>query len=150
MSSARETVNQAIKAHADGDLDGFMALVAEDAVFRGPGGPGGHEVRGRAAIRAMVENEMAAWPARNYEIRRQFVDGDAVITEVFSTSTHQAELTLATGEKVAATGRTVTEEAVYIDHVVDGKIVDSVAYYDRHALLIQMGLLPVPATAAGV
>src|ERR1700737_2706956 len=137
MSGARETVNQSIKAYADGDLDGFMALVAEDAVFRGPGGPGGHEVRGRAAIRAMVANQMAAWPNDNYEIRRQFVDGDVVVTEGVSTSTHKAELTLA------------TEESVYIDHVVDGKIVDSVAYYDRHALLTQMGLLPVPATAAG-
>jgi ketosteroid isomerase-like protein len=149
MSGAREIVNQSIKAYANRDLDGFMALVAEDAVFRGPGGPGGHEVRGRAAIRAMVANQMAAWPSDNYEIRRQFVDGDVVVTEGVSTSTHKAELTLATGEKVAATGRTVTEESVYIDHVVDGKIVDSVAYYDRHALLTQMGLLPVPATVAG-
>ena len=149
MSGAREIVNQSIKAYTNRDVDGFMAVVAEDAVFRGPGGPNGHEVRGRVAIRAMVENQMAAWPDDNYEILRQFVDGDVVITEGVSTSTHKAELTLATGEKVAATGRKVSQQGVYIDRVADGKIVDSVAYYDRHALLSQMGLLPVPANVAG-
>lgn len=150
MSGARDIVNQSIKAWSAHDVDGFMALVAEDAVFRGPGEPGGHELRGHAAIRAMVENMIAAWPDENLEIRRQLVDGNVVVTEAVSTSTHSAELTLATGEKVPATGRTVVHKEVMIDHVVNGKIVDSVAYYDRHDLLRQLGLVPVPATAAGV
>lgn len=148
MSGAREIVSQSYKAWAEHDVDGFMALFAEDALLRGPGEPGGHEIRGRAAIRAMVEEQMAAFPDERFEIRRQLVDGDFVVTESVSTSTHKAEVTLATGEKIPGTGRTIVQEMVAIDHVVNGKIVDSVSYYDRYDLLRQMGQLPAPTAVA--
>jgi ketosteroid isomerase-like protein len=85
--------------------------------------------RGFAAV-------LMAQPARRY------VDGDTVITEVRSTATQSGPLTLATGERVEATGRTLRERGVYIDRVVDGKIVEETAYYDRHTVLEQLGQLP--------
>jgi steroid delta-isomerase-like uncharacterized protein len=141
MNNAREVSNAGYKAWADHDIDGMMALIAEDAVFRGPGEPGGHTVRGHAAIRAMANEQMAAWPDERLEIRRQVVEGDFVVTELVSTSTHKGEVTLATGEKVAATGRTIVQKFVEINHVVDGKVVECTSYYDRHDLLRQLGQL---------
>lgn len=148
MADPRAILEQTDRAIATHDVDAFMALVAEDAVFRGPGGPEGHELKGHAAIRALMEQMMAAYPNAEFEVVRRFVDGDTVISEVKSTMTHTGSLTLATGEKVEGTNRTVRGQELYIDHVVDGKIVEETAYYDRHALLQQLGQLPSPAATA--
>jgi steroid delta-isomerase-like uncharacterized protein len=142
MTDPRTVVEQSDKATAEHDVDAFMALVAEDAVFRGPGGVDGHEVSGHAAIRAMAEAFELAYPDMQVEVHRRYVDGDTVITEVRSTATQSGPLTLATGERVEATGRTLRERGVYIDRVVDGKIVEETAYYDRHTVLEQLGQLP--------
>ncbi len=119
-----------------------MALVAEDAVFRGPGGIDGHEVRGHQAIRAMAEAFELAYPDMQVDLHHRYVDGETVITEVTSTATHSGPITLATGERLEATGRRLRERAVYIDRVVDGKIVEETTYYDRHTVLEQLGQLP--------
>jgi steroid delta-isomerase-like uncharacterized protein len=148
MTDPRTVLEQSDKATAARDVDAFMALVAEDAVFRGPGGTDGHEVTGHAAIRKMVEAFQVAYPDMQFEVHRRFVDGDTVITEMRSTATHTGPITLATGERVEATGRTLRERAVFIDRVVNGKIVEETVYHDRHTLLEQLGQLPTTAAVA--
>lgn len=79
MTDPRAITEQADRANAKHDADAFMALVADDAVFRGLGGPDEHEVKGHAAIRAMVEGFYSAYPSGEFELIRRFVDGDTVI-----------------------------------------------------------------------
>jgi steroid delta-isomerase-like uncharacterized protein len=148
MSDPRTVIEEADKALLAHDIDAYMALVAEDAVFRGPGGRDGREDRGRDAIRAIVQSFEVAYPESHFEVVRRFVDGDTVITEYTSTATQSGPLTLATGETVEPSGKTIVERQVSIDRVVDGKIVEETVYYDRHTVLEQLGKLPAPATTA--
>lgn len=142
MTDPRTVIEQADTATAAHDVDGFMALVADDAVFRGPGGVDGYEVRGHEAIRAMAESFEVAYPDMKVEVRGRYVDGDTVVSEVLSTATHTGPITLATGGRLEATGRTLRERSVYIHRVVNGKIVEETVYYDRHTVLEQLGQLP--------
>jgi hypothetical protein len=148
MANAREIVNKAIEAYRERDIDAIMALTADDAVLRGPGGVDGSELRGHAAIRADAEEGFASAPNAEFEVLRQVAEGDTVVTEFKMTRTHTGPVTLATGEKIDATGRRIRQTMVSIDRVADGKIVETTMYYDRHSVLVQLGLLPEPATVS--
>jgi ketosteroid isomerase-like protein len=134
----RTVVKEMFAAWDKKDLDGVMARYSDGVVIRGPGGM---RVEGADAARQMFGTLLGAYDGGHSEVLQQFVDGDYVITEWRDITQHNGELTLATGEQVAPTGRTVTQEIVFIDHVVDGKIVEETAYFDRHEFLQQIGQL---------
>jgi ketosteroid isomerase-like protein len=52
---------------------------------------------------------------------------------------HTGDVTLVTGETVTPTGKRVVLDVLYVDRVVDGEIVESTAYFDRHSFLQQIG-----------
>jgi ketosteroid isomerase-like protein len=134
----RKVVKEMFAAWDKKDLDGVMARYADTVVIRGPAGM---RAEGADAARRMFGTLLGAYDSGHSEVLQQFVDGDYVITEWRDITQHNGELTLATGEHVAPTGRTVTQEIVFIDHVVDGKIVEETAYFDRHEFLQQIGQL---------
>jgi ketosteroid isomerase-like protein len=134
----RTVVTAAFEAWDRKDLDGVMARYADNVVIRGPGGT---RVEGADAARQMFGTLLGAYDSEHSEVVHQFVDGDFVISELREITVHNGELNLATGEHVSPTGRTVTQEIVFIDHVVDGKIVEETAYFDRHEFLQQIGQL---------
>jgi ketosteroid isomerase-like protein len=134
----RTVVKEMFEAWDRKDLDGVIARYADTVVIRGPGGI---HAEGADAARQMFGALLGAYDSGHSEVLHQFVDGDYVITEWRDITQHNGELTLATGERVAPTGRTVTQEIVFIDHVVDGKIVEETAYFDRHEFLQQIGQL---------
>ena len=118
------------------DIDALMSFFSDVIVIRGPGG---RKTAGKAAVRAQFEEHMTAYPDSHTEVLRQFVDGEHVITECRESSTHTGNATLVTGETVAPTRKRIVLDVVYVDRVVDGEIVESTAYFDRHAFLQQIG-----------
>ena len=142
MSEPKAVVNKALALWDAHDLDGFLALLADDAVFRGPAGM---DFRGKAALADLARRLFAAYANDRTDLRRQFVDGVFVITEARATSTHTGDLTLATGEHVPPTGRIVSYDYVQVDRVVGEKIVETIMYFDRHAFLEQIGQVPAAA-----
>lgn len=132
------------KAYQARDVDGVMATYADDIVVRTPGG--GHAA-GKAAVRDLTERLIAAYGDIKSEVLHRFVDGEYVISELRDVRVHTGELTLASGEQLAPTGKTITQEAVFIHRVVSGKIVKETWYYDRHEFLEQIGQLPQGAQA---
>ena len=54
----------------------------------------------------------------------------------------RADLTLPSGRTLPATGRELTIEGLDVLRVVGGRVVESRRYYDRLALMTQLGLLP--------
>jgi predicted ester cyclase len=118
------------------DIDAVMPFFSDAILMRGPGG---QKTAGKDAVRALFEAHMTAYPDSHTQVLRQFADGDHVITECRESSTHMGNATLVTGETVAPTRKRVVLDVLYVDHVVDGKIVESTAYFDRHALLQQIG-----------
>ncbi len=120
------------------DLDGVMARYADEVEVRGPAGM---HVHGADAAREMFGQLLGAYESGGSEIVRQFVDGDYVITEWRDVTRNNGPLRLATGESLPPTGRTVTQEILFIHHVIDGRIAEETVYFDRHALLQQIGQL---------
>jgi ketosteroid isomerase-like protein len=120
------------------DLEGVMARYADDVVVRGPAGM---RAEGADAAREMFRHLLAAYDGGHSEVLQQFVDGEYVITEWRDVTEHTGALTLASGDLVEPTGRRVTQEIVFIHHVVNGKIVQETVYFDRHAFLQQIGQL---------
>jgi predicted ester cyclase len=118
------------------DIDALMSFFSDEILIRGPGG---RKTEGKDAVRAQFETHMAAYPDSHTQVLRQFVDGEHVITECRESSVHAGDLTLVTGETVAPTGKRVVLDVLYVDRVVDGEIVESTAYFDRHAFLQQIG-----------
>jgi predicted ester cyclase len=118
------------------DIDALMSFFSDAILIRGPGG---QKTEGKDAVRAQFEAHMTAYPDFHTEVLRQFVDGEHVITECRESSVHTGDATLATGETIAPTGKKVVLDVLYVDRVVDGKIVESTAYFDRHAFLQQIG-----------
>ena len=137
-SDPRAVVTAMLAAWDRKDLEGVMAGYADDVVVRGPGGT---RVQGADAAREMFGQLLGAYDGGHSKVLQQFVDGDYVITEWRDVTEHTGALTLATGESIEATGRTVSQEIVFIHHVVNGKIVEETAYFDRHAFLQQIGQL---------
>jgi ketosteroid isomerase-like protein len=132
----KSVVTAMFAAWDEADLDAVMANYGDDIVVRGPGGM---RAEGTQAARELFGNLLGAYDAGHSEVLQQFVDGDYVITEYRDVNEHTGPLTLMSGEHVDPTGRTVTQEMVFIHHVVNGKIVEETAYFDRHAFLQQIG-----------
>ncbi|MFI5285069.1 MAG: ester cyclase [Candidatus Dormibacteria bacterium] len=132
----KSVVTAMFAAWDDADLDAVMAHYGDDIVVRGPGGM---RAEGAVAARELFGNLLGAYDTGHPEVLRQFVDGDFVITEYRDVNEHTGPLTLISGEHVDPTGRTVTQEMVFIHHVVNGRIVEETVYFDRHAFLQQIG-----------
>jgi uncharacterized protein (TIGR02246 family) len=111
-----------------GDVDGFAALFAPDAVIESSfAGPPGTPVRlaGREAIREYSRRMMAS-PLRleDFEVAKlyQTQDPEVVITEMRATGT------------VTTTGRSFTTTSVQIIRIRDGHIVHSRDFADPRIL----------------
>lgn len=122
MGAAREVVeklNATINAH---DLAAGRALYAEDSrLVPATGVP--IDLDG---LDAMMSVSIAAMPDLRMEILRVVESGDTVVTEEVMRATH------------AGTGKPIELGIVHITRVVDGVIVERVAYHDTAAILAQL------------
>lgn len=122
MTSPREVVerlNETINAH---DLAAGRALYAEDSrLVPATGVP--IDLDG---LDAMMSGSIAVMPDLRMEILRVVESGDTVVTEEVMWATH------------AASGKPIELPMVHITRVVDGMIVERVAYHDTAAILRQL------------
>lgn len=77
----RETVENVFALFESKDMEGFMALFADDAVVRDPHYPN-PEMKGKAAIRRGLEWAMGNMEQPGFTIRNLWIDGDKAAVEV--------------------------------------------------------------------
>ena len=87
-----------------------------------------------AAIKAVHQDRLDAFPDLRWTIERQLEDGDFVTTHATWRGTH-AETYLG----IAGTGATVCGEVIAIRRVVDGRIAETWAVADTLRVLEQIG-----------
>ncbi|NIP58907.1 MAG: DUF4440 domain-containing protein [Gemmatimonadetes bacterium] len=97
------------------DPERLDEFVAEDCVYRGPGG----EVRGREALREMCAELRRAFPDLRIRVDALRVDGDEVEVEWTMTGTHGGAI----GE-FEATGREVEMSGRHTEVVRGGRVVE--------------------------
>jgi steroid delta-isomerase-like uncharacterized protein len=143
MSFNRQLLDRYVELYNAGDLEGVMALYAEDSVQLMPDG----FFEGWATIRERLAVELNAFSQIAHRVE-SFVDqGDAFADEWTFVGTHTGPVTLPDGTQVAPSGKRIEIRGMEYVQVRDGKIVADNLYYDSMAVAVQLGLVPELATA---
>ena len=101
------------------DIDGFTSVLADDVVYRAPGGMSG---QGPAACARFFAGWWDAFPDAHVDVHAVHIVGD-----------------------IAATGRPVAVHYIHVLRYRDGKHVSFNLLFDRLQMLEQLGLIPAPA-----
>ena len=121
------------------DFDAAEACLAPNLVVHLAGAPGPLD---RATFLQFGKMYHSAFPDEQTTIADQIAEGDIVVSRMASTATHTGEF-----NGIPATGKRVTVSGIFIDRVVDGKIVERWGVFDQLGLLQQLGVIPAPEQA---
>ena len=139
--TAREAFEKGTDTFNAHDIDGFTDVLADDVVYRAPGGVSG---QGKAACAAFFAGWFGAFPDAHVEVHALHITGDVAIEEGTFTGTHDGVLRGPAGD-IPPTGRPVTVDYIQALRFRDGRHASFNLMYDRLLLLEQLGLVPAPA-----
>jgi steroid delta-isomerase-like uncharacterized protein len=94
-------------------------------------------VSGPQAILAYVAAVRKAFPDFKLTVTGTMQDGDRLIAEWSAVGTHHGEYL-----GIPATGKIVRISGVALNRIAEGRIVEEKVYFDRAAMLEQLGVLP--------
>jgi ketosteroid isomerase-like protein len=143
IREAFEKGTETFNAH---DLDGFTAVLADDVVFRAPGGMSG---QGKAACAAFFGSWFGAFPDAHVQVHALHLSDDVAVEEGTFTGTHRGVLHSPAGD-VPPTGRPVRLDYLQVLRFRDGQHVSFNLMFDRLLMLEQLGLLPASPPAEAV
>ena len=125
------------------DVEGFAAVLADDVVFRAPGGMRG---QGKPACVEFYGSWLYAFPDGHVEVHDvHFIDDVAVEEGTFS-GTHNGVLHTPTGD-IPPTGRPVSLDYIQVLRFRDGAHVSFNLMFDRLLMLEQLDLMPAATPA---
>jgi steroid delta-isomerase-like uncharacterized protein len=143
MGANRDILERYVELYNAGDLDACMELYADGAVQVMHDGV----FEGREAIRARLARDLATFPDIAYAVTSFVEQGDRFADEFVVTGTQNGPFPLPDGTEIPPTGTRVEIRGMELVEVRDGKIVVDNLYYDGLAMLAQLGLIPLGATA---
>src|SRR5680860_178383 len=85
----------------------------------------------------LIKGFLEAFPGLHHTIEDQVADGDRVATRIVVRGTHQGDLM-----GLAATGKDVAFNAIYIHRIEDGRIVEQWVVSDGLGMMQQLGVIP--------
>lgn len=139
--STREAFERGTDTFNAHDIDGFAEVLADDVVFKAPGGMQGE---GKEACAAFFGGWFAAFPDARVEVHDvHFVD-DIAVEEGTFTGTHEGVMHAPTGD-IPPTGKSVEIDYIQVLRIRDGKHASFSLMFDRLLMLEQLGLVPVAA-----
>lgn len=138
--TAREAFERGTDTFNAHDIEGFADVLADDVVFKAPGGVQG---RGKHACAESYAAWFRAFPDARVDVRHAHFIDDVVVEEGAFTGTHTGVLYGAAGN-IPPTGRAVSVDYVNVLRFKDGKHVSFSLTFDRLAMLEQLGLAPAP------
>ncbi|MFP9190067.1 ester cyclase [Natronosalvus vescus] len=118
-----------------GDLALIDELVTEDHIHHDPLLP--EPLEGREALKGWVETVREGTPDLTKTVHETYVDGDAVIVTYTTTGTHEGEIM-----GIAPTGRSLEVDGVYVHHLEDSRITETLDTWDAFGLFAQLGTFP--------
>lgn len=122
-----------------GDTSVIDRTVAEHHVEHEPDG----DVVGRGHLKEDVLAYRTAFPDLRMSFEDQIADGDRVVTRWIASGTHLGEL-----NGIGATGRAAHVSGIFINRLADGQINESWSMFDQIGLLLQLGVIQLPAPEA--
>jgi predicted ester cyclase len=139
MSDLRDIVRRIFdEVINQGRLDAIDELFTEDYVDHGPMG----DMNGRATFRQLVEQWRDAVPDVHCTVDNLIVEGDLAGWTVHTTGTHTGD-----GLGFPATGKRFATVSANIGRMRDGKAAEHWAEQGMFPMLVQLGMIPMPAPA---
>jgi steroid delta-isomerase-like uncharacterized protein len=142
--TAREAFERGTATFNAHDIEGFAKVLADDVVFKAPGGMHGE---GKAACAAFFGSWFTAFPDTHVDVQAVHIMDDVAVEEGTFTGTHNGVLSSPMGD-VPPTGRFVKVDYIQVLRFRDGKHLSFNLMFDRLMMLEQLGLVPAPAEAA--
>lgn len=142
--TAREAFEKGTDTFNAHDIDGFTSVLADDVVFRAPGGMSG---QGKAACAQFFASWWDAFPDAHVDVHAVHIAGDIIVEEGTFTGTHHGTLHSPAGD-IAPTARPVAVDYIHVLRYLDGKHVLFNLLFDRLEMLEQLGLIPAAAPAS--
>jgi ketosteroid isomerase-like protein len=143
--TAREAFERGTATFNAHDLIGFAEVLADNVVFKAPGGMHGE---GKAACAAFFGGWFAAFPDAHVEVQAVHIMDDFAVEEGIFTGTQDGVLRGPAGD-IPPTGRSVEVDYVHVLRYRDGKHVSFNLMFDRLMMLEQLGVVPAPALELG-
>lgn len=134
MGEAGELAVRYFDALTAGDVDGAVALVADDGDFGSPMG----QMQGREQIRSFLGGFDTAFPGARFEITRVIESGPSAAVEGVYRGTHAGPLATPDGGTLPATGREVSAPFVTMFDVNGGLITSHRPYWDLAGFMAQI------------
>ena len=142
--TTRDAFEQGTDTFNAHDLAGFAEVLADDVVFKAPGGMHG---KGKAACVEFYGGWIEAFPDAHVAVTGLQIIDDVAIEEGTFTGTQRGVLHSPLGD-VAPTGRAVRLDYIQVLRFRDGTHVSFNLIFDRLAMLDQLGLAPAPVSAS--
>jgi predicted ester cyclase len=129
MDAPRQVVAQLVDALNAHDVGGACTSFAGGArVVLGSG-----RTVDPTGLADTLRDTFAAFPDLRLDVRRWVVEGELVVTEEVMEGTHKGPFA-----GLAPTGRRIRLAIAHVTRVVDGRIVERVAYHDTAGVLRQL------------
>jgi ketosteroid isomerase-like protein len=142
--TAREAFERGTDTFNAHDIDKFAEVLADDVVFKAPGGIRG---AGKAVCAAFFGSWFAAFSDARVEVKVVHFLDDVAVEEGTFTGTHNGVLRGPVGD-IAPTGRTMAVDYIHVLRFRNGKHVSFNLMFDRLLMLEQLGVVSNPAVAA--
>jgi ketosteroid isomerase-like protein len=127
------------------DIEGFLAMQADDAEWRVPGA----ELHGKEELRAWLEPFVKGFSSYRHDIERVVENGNTVWAEGTFNGVNDGPLMTPDGGEAPPTGRPVRFRfGMSVTGDLDAGLASEVhIYFDQLEFLSQLGLIPEPAPA---
>ena len=121
------------------DWDHYRSMMHSDYSYTGGDG---QKMPGIEAGLGVAQMFAGALPDGVIDVQKIHADGDTVVVEFIGKGTHNGDLM-----GVAPTGRSVNLAVCDVIEFRDGKIYAEREYMDVMTMMVQLGVVPEPATA---
>ena len=142
MPEVKETTDRFVTAFNAHDERALSSLHADDIKFTAPGG---FKATNAKDATGYAMTWLKAFPDGKMKVRSEILSGPWVVQEIQMEGTHTAPLESPTGT-IAPTHKKVVGYGVQLLRVENGKIAEARIYFDQLDQMMQLGLIPTPAT----
>lgn len=140
MADSKQIVKQLFEEPWKGNLDVIDEYVAPGYVGYDPAEP--EPIRGPEGAKANIQKYLDGFSNARITVDDQIADGDKVATRWTGRGTHDGEIA-----GIAPTGKDVTVTGLTISRLEGGLVVEEWTTWDTLGMLVQLGAVPLPATA---
>jgi steroid delta-isomerase-like uncharacterized protein len=127
------------------DLDGFLAMYADDAELQAPDLP--EPLRGKTAVREYWRAQLEAFPDAHVELIKVVADESSFADDGIVTGTNTGAMAQPGGEPLPPTGKMLRVAFAEVAELADGKVSRHRLYWDQLVAFGQLGLMELPQAA---